>query len=494
MLCVNPTENPKRPSIERILSVFSVISLALCLASPMAYAQEARSGEPVGIERARLFAENPWLIEQISVGGGFGNTFSRAISNQMYSRRDAAALADASQKLEVKKYGRGTWVLRFPIVNLAVFETQEGLVLVDSGYAPAGPALKDALKELSDKPVHTIILTHHHVDHALGAWALLQGEDKPQVVATHEFIRQQQRDLDLARYTARRNHQAPGTSPKGWADVVKPDRLFTGTLTLQVGGERFELKAARGETADQLYVYVPGRKTLVTADYYQKFIPNAGNGRRPMRYVDEWASALADMAALNARLMIPMHGPVLTKRREIKDRLTAHAGLLKSIDDQVKADLNAGIPEYLVADRVALPKQYRDRDDVAELYVSVPDIAKMVLHQQTGWWNDQPAHWNPPPLPERAAKIVHLAGGIQALLEHIDTLLAGDLKMASYLADQAFFAEPGKVEVLTTAYRVYLTRLKRDKPPVQEALSYIDHLVYLRNLLKDLGAKPPAPM
>lgn len=451
------------------------------------YAQSPSPPEGiVGAERQQLFAENPWLIRQLGIGGGFGNVFSSAIANQMYSRTNPAAIADARSKLKIEKYGERTWVLRFPIVNVAVFETDEGLVLVDSGYAPAGPVLLDVLKELSDKAVHTVILTHHHIDHALGAWALLEGENKPEIIATQEFLNQQQRDLDLAQYMTNRNHQAPATIPRGWLDVVKPSRVFTGSLSLEIGGERFELTQARAETADQLYVYVPGRNALVTADYYQRFIPNAGNGRRPMRYVAEWSDALAAMASLNAHLMIPMHGLVLTNQQEIKARLSAHTEILKSIDEQVKTALNAGTPEYLIAASVVLPKKHSQRDDVAELYVSVGDIAKMVLHQYTGWWDDLPSNWDSPALRQQAQEMIRLAGGVKPVLERIKTLQADDIRMASYLADQAWLAESENIDVLTAAYLVYLSRLKGAEP-VQEALVYVDHLVRLRRSMNLLG-------
>ncbi|MEI6064195.1 MAG: MBL fold metallo-hydrolase, partial [Pseudanabaena sp. ELA748] len=91
-----------------------------------------------------------------------------AIANKMYSRTDEAAIADARTKLKVEVHGPRTWLLRLPFVNIAVFETDAGLVLVDSGYAPAGPALRETLQKLSAKPVHTIIHSHYHADHAWG--------------------------------------------------------------------------------------------------------------------------------------------------------------------------------------------------------------------------------------------------------------------------------------------------------------------------------------
>ena len=410
--------------------------------------------------RTQIVQENPWIGKKFAPGGGFGNRFSPAIANRMYSRTDKRAIADATSMLTIDTVGPRTWVLRFPIVNVAVFETDDGLVLIDASYAPAGPGLRTALEKLSDKPIHTIVLTHYHVDHALGAWALMDQQPKPTIVATDEFVVQQQRDLDLSPYSTRRNHQLAEDAPSGWGDVVAPTRTFTGRLELTVGGTDFVLQAAPGETADQLYVYVPQRQTLITADYYQRFIPNAGNGRRRQRFPSEWADALRDMAKLGARIMIPMHGPVLTNAEEIRNRLEAHADILDAVTKQVIDALNAGRPEYEVARNVELPERFKSRDDVDELYVTVADIARMVLHLHTGWWDDVPSHWNPAPLRAEATEIAKLAGGAQALAKRARSLAAKDIQLAAHLVDWAWLADPESLETSCAAYDIYLQRLR----------------------------------
>jgi len=67
--------------------------------------------------------------------------------------------------------------IRLPIVNAVLFETDDGLVLVDTGMAPAGPALLDAIRGVSDAPIHAVLYTHGHVDHAFGTWVLLEAGD-----------------------------------------------------------------------------------------------------------------------------------------------------------------------------------------------------------------------------------------------------------------------------------------------------------------------------
>ena len=49
-----------------------------------------------------------------------------------------------------------------PLVNVVVFETEDGLVLVDAGMAAAGPVIRELIASVTDAPIHTIIYTHCH--------------------------------------------------------------------------------------------------------------------------------------------------------------------------------------------------------------------------------------------------------------------------------------------------------------------------------------------
>ncbi|MGA0735575.1 MAG: MBL fold metallo-hydrolase, partial [Steroidobacteraceae bacterium] len=174
--------------------------------------------------RIALYRENPFLRQAVGRVGGFGNTFSAAIANRMYSRTDSAALSDAARLLSIEQHGDGTWLLRFPWVNVAVFETTEGLVLIDTAYAPAGPALLKALKTLSDKPVHTIIYTHHHIDHMLGAWALLEDGANPEIISSALLLDELQRDIKTRDFTARLNNQRLEDFPRSTSELPLPTR------------------------------------------------------------------------------------------------------------------------------------------------------------------------------------------------------------------------------------------------------------------------------
>lgn len=460
---------------------------AFAQGSPDAVDLLTRDPAQVAAARSNVYRSNPQLVRSISLGGGFGSEISYAIANKMYSRTDAAAIADARAKLVIEPQGARTWLLRFPIVNVVVFETDAGLVLIDSGYAPAGPALADALARLSSKPVHTIVFTHFHADHAFGAWALMKGPHVPHVVAEERFVEQMEDDFRTYGLIARNNQQSIDDVPRSWAQAVRPTQTFHGKLTLTIGGEDFVLTHARGETEDQLWVWAPARRIVVAADYFQPQMPNAGNGKRRQRYPLEWARALRDMAALAPARVLPMHGGALSDEGQIQDRLGAQAAVLESIAGQVIDGLNTGARRDLIVERVALPPALARREDERPLYNSARDIGNMVVKQYSGWWDDLPSHWAPAPLAQAAREFAALAGGAPRLIERALQLAPQSPALASQLADWAWLAAPGDAAVIRGAMEVYRRRVA-DPLPTQEALVYAEHMTRLQFELDQLGA------
>lgn len=430
--------------------------------------------------RTALYREHAFLRAAVGRVGGFGNPMSAAVANRMYSRSFAPAIEDSARMLQVEPQGPGTWLLRFPWVNVAVFETTEGLVLVDAGHAPAGPALRDTLRKLSTKRVHTIIYTHHHIDHMPGAWALLEAGERPQIVATAALVGEVERDIASRGLTSRLNNQGLEDFPKSPSDLPMPTRTFEGRLELEIGRDRFVLTHAPGETADQLWVAVPTRRIVVAADYFQPFLPNAGNGKRRQRFVGSWAQALRDMAALEPLRAFPMHGPAIIGTAEIARRFTGQARMMEAVAEQTLAALNSGVRKYDAAQGVALPPELAASPDAAELYSTPRDIARTVAQEYTGWWNELPSEWDPASRAAQAREVLALAGGVEPVLRRIEALRAADIRLACHLADLAWLAAPTDARVLRSATDTWLDRLRREAIPTQEAVEYVEHLVTLR--------------
>ena len=164
--------------------------------------------------RTMVLAENPEMINRIMEGGAFGGEYSLSAAQNMFGRTEEA-IEDVRKKTHVIEVGPRSYLIRMPIVNAVFFETDEGIVLVDTGMGPAGPAILDAIRSVSDKPIHTIIYTHGHVDHAYGTWAITQAGETPEIIA-HELLEERFHRYirlrgSLAKYMSQPEEQLPAS-------------------------------------------------------------------------------------------------------------------------------------------------------------------------------------------------------------------------------------------------------------------------------------------
>ena len=430
--------------------------------------------------RELVLAENPELIPRLARGGAFGGEYSIAAAQNMFGRVESA-IDDINDKTKLIEVAPGSYLIRMPIVNAAFFDTEDGIVLVDTGMAPAGPAILAAIRSVSDKPIHTIIYTHGHVDHVYGTWAIVEAGESPEIIA-HSALKQRfERYIRLRGSIAGYMSQPEEQLPDDASDLVWPTRYFDDRLELTIGGETFVLQHHRGETDDQLYVWAQDRRILASADYYQGFLPNAGNGKRVQRYVEEWAVAMREMAALEPLALLPAHGEPLEDTATIVENFNVLADALQSIVDHTIDGLNAGKRKDLIYQSVNLPEHLANHPTLNIQYVTPADISKMVMKQYTGWWDDIPSHWSPAPVADQGEMIITLAGGnLEAVIAFARDLMSKDIRLASHLTDWLFYARPDDPKVHSLVFDVYKTRILDPSSNTMEMLTYLDQMTAAR--------------
>ncbi len=431
--------------------------------------------------RTQILLENPRLLSRIALGGGFGGEYSVLAAKNMFSRRPEV-IEDIKDKTNTIEIAKRTYLIRLPIVNVVLFETDSGNVLVDTGMAPAVPAVYEAIRKINDLPIHTVIYTHGHVDHAYGTWALIENGEAPEIIAhknlRNRFNRYVRLRGSIAKYMSQPEEQLP-TSEK---DFTWPTQEFENKLELVIGGERFVLQHHKGETDDQLYVWAPNRRILASADYYQGFLPNAGNGKRIQRDVEQWAKALREMAELKAAILLPSHGKPIMNAEEVNTNLSTLAEALEFIVKHTISGLNAGLRKDEIAASVSLPEHLADHPTLEVQYVSPQDISKMVLKQYTGWWNNIPSHWNPAPISMQGEMIISLGNhNIPKIITQGRELIQKDLRLASHLADWLFYARPGNKSVQDYVHDVYKARILAPSSNTMEMLTYLDQMARARD-------------
>lgn len=357
--------------------------------------------------------------------------------------------------------------------GVTAFETDDGLVLVDSGLKRLGPLLASLVRQKTSAPIHTAIFTQGHVDHAYGLQAFLSKGQAPPKVLGHRAMPGR-----FARYAATAGHNVAinarqfGASVKASQDTLHDEDYHTfrppplpltetyeTRVDLNVGGVNFEVHHCRGETDDHTWVFCPDNGVLCPGDLFIWAVPNAGNPQKVQRYPWEWAAGLRAMAAQNPRSICPGHGgPLVDEPALIQRILLETAAFLEDIVKQTIDALNDGSPPHVdIVHAVALPVS--ESPWLQNVYDDAEFIIRNVIRYYGGWWNGRPSELKPPPRDELATEIARLCGGDGALLRRAeDLLLRGESRLAGSLADLALEANPSDPDVQERVAAIYEAR------------------------------------
>ncbi|HEX8110777.1 MAG TPA: MBL fold metallo-hydrolase, partial [Kofleriaceae bacterium] len=261
----------------------------------------------------------------------------------------------------------GTFVVSS--ANVTAFETDDGLVLIDTGGFLSADRTRAALRSAVAAPAHTAIWTHGHVDHVFGVELYEREAGRTVRVIAHEAVSRR-----FARYRLTHGwNEAINTRQFQFAvkfpsEFRAPDETFTDQRNVEVGGRRFELHHALGETDDHAWVWVPDAGVLCTGDLFIWGAPNCGNPQKVQRYPREWAAALRAMDALGAEVLCPGHGVPIWGAADVHRALDDTASYLESLVDQVVTLMNRGARLDEVIASVAPPAALAARPYLSPRY------------------------------------------------------------------------------------------------------------------------------
>lgn len=229
----------------------------------------------------------------------------------------------------------------------SVLTGPDGVLLVDSQFAPLTERLVAALRKISDKPIRFLVNTHFHGDHTGGnenfakLGVLVFGRDQLRARMQHPT----------------RADGSPGTpAPAGNWPVV----TYDGPVTIHVNGEEVRLIPIRNAHTDgDTLISFPAHNILAVGDYYR------GKGY-PYVDLNNGGSLAGLLAGLDETIrlanattkIIPGHGAVadraaLIAQREmivtVRDRVAALVAQGKSLEEVIAAkptaSFDAQVPE-----------------------------------------------------------------------------------------------------------------------------------------------------
>lgn len=337
-----------------------------------------------------------------------------------------------------------TWFVP-AFANVTAFETDDGLLLVDAGLRVVGPAIFASIRARTSAPLHTVVFTHGHVDHAFGldAWLSELAPARPRIIGHRNVRARFERYAKMGALNARINAVQFGLEHVPWpTEFFWPDTVYDDSMSVTLGGEVFELRHSRGESDDATWLWAPGRKVLCTGDFWIGCAPNAGNPQKVQRYAEEWELTLRTMAGLGAEVMLPGHGSPILGAASIRSSLLDAADYLRAIIDTTIEGMERGLDHDSIVERVRIPEALAAKPYLQPAYDRPEFVARNVIRLHGGWWNGHAADLLPALPSVRAKEIAALAGGVAALVARARTLELTDMPLACHLAEWATLADP----------------------------------------------------
>jgi len=208
--------------------------------------------------------------------------------------------------VEVEKLKDNLYMLKGGGGNTAVFVTANGVVVVDTKNPGWGQPILDKIKELTPKPVTTIINTHTHGDHVSG---------NVEFPATVDIVVQENTKTNMEKM------QAPPGFPPGGPNIFQqnngkgmPKRTFKDKMTLGSGADRIDLYYfGRGHTNGDAWVVFPELRVAHAGDIFSgKNLPllDTNNGGTGVEIGDTLAKAHGGIK--NVDSVITGHSTVMT--------------------------------------------------------------------------------------------------------------------------------------------------------------------------------------
>ena len=221
--------------------------------------------------------------------------------------------------------------------NTGIVIGDDAVLVADTQATPAMAAdVIRRIREVTDKPIKYVVLTHYHAVRVLGASAY----GAQQILASQDTY-----DLIVERGEADKASEI-GRFPRLFRNVESvpqgltwPTMTFTGKMTVWLGKLEVQLlQLGRGHTKGDTVVWLPQDRVLLSGDLVEfDATPYAGDA-----YFQDWPGTLANIAALKPRALVPGRGAALMGEEQVARGLAMTRDFVSDLYASVKAGAAAG--------------------------------------------------------------------------------------------------------------------------------------------------------
>lgn len=220
--------------------------------------------------------------------------------------------------------------------NTGIVVGDDAVLVIDTQATPVmAQDVIRRIREVTDKPIRYVVLSHYHAVRVLGASAygtehIIASEDTRDLI-----VERGEADMksEIERFPRlfRAVESVPGLT---WPTIT-----FKGEMTLWLG--RLEVRImqlGRGHTKGDTVVWLPQQKILFSGDLVEYgATPYAGDA-----YFSDWPATLDRLAAFKPEKLVPGRGAALTTPEQVQAGLAATRAFVSELFASTKEGAVAG--------------------------------------------------------------------------------------------------------------------------------------------------------
>jgi glyoxylase-like metal-dependent hydrolase (beta-lactamase superfamily II) len=221
--------------------------------------------------------------------------------------------------------------------NTGIVVGDDAVMVIDTQATPVmAQDVIRRIREVTDKPIRYVMLSHYHAVRVLGASAY---------GAEHVIASQDTYDLIVERGEADKASEI-GRFPRLFRNVESvpagltwPTITFTGKMTLWLGKLEVQLlQVGRGHTKGDTVVWLPQDRVLFSGDLVEfDATPYAGDA-----YFQDWPQTLDNIAALKPLALVPGRGAALQGEAQVAKGLAGTRAFVSELYESVRRGAAAG--------------------------------------------------------------------------------------------------------------------------------------------------------
>ena len=276
------------------------------------------------------------------------------------SKQFASAGDMAEKQISFSEIGPGLWAFTAEgDPNTGVIIGEDAVMIVEAQATPRlARKVIEKVREVTDKPIKYLALTHYHAVRVLGASAygaenIIMSDTARAMVAERG---QEDWDSEFQRFPRlfQGHEEIPGLT---WPTIT-----FDGRMTVDLGNRRVELmQLGRAHTAGDIVIWVPDAGVMFTGDIVEYHSAcYCGDG-----HFQDWGETLDAIASFEPEAIAPGRGDALVGRaavtaaiestRDFVDstyrpvaRIAARGGSLREAWDAVRAECDPKFSSFAI--------------------------------------------------------------------------------------------------------------------------------------------------